>query len=909
LLHRILARLQDSILAAPWRVLAGTLAALLLALFLGSQVEFRTSRSELTPPDDPDQKRFDEFLRESGGASDLIACAEAAPGATKTPAELRAFSDRLAEGFRSAPEVARVFHKVDLEWFLDHGFHLAPPEMVRRAIASARGERETFDRLAALRGAADLNALLAERLEKGLSQGSAPPDEEEAASGVGYLKTFLELERRFLEDPAGLALELESEPPLVSLAGNRPEIASRGYLSTRDGKTLFLMISPRDLDDALPAQQKLVSAMQARAAAIVASNPGFKVAFTGETATTVEEMEVVQRDTLFTSLISAAGVTLLTLLVFRWKSHALLVLAALAVGVAWAFGAVRLELGYLNLITSSFISTLVGLGIAYGIHPVSEYELQGAHTVDPAGAIRKAYHATGAAVTVGAVTTSAAFLSILLMKFRGFAELGLVAGVGVLLCLVAALVPLPALLLVYGRWRHGRDRAGRSVSAGAAVDRLWVERGAGLVLSHPRTTTAVALALTAALGWAAWGVGFDPGILSLLPRNSESVRYQNRMILDSDLSPNFVVAAADDLDGLRQVTARAEAEPSVERVESVLQLVPADPEASKGAVGELRDFLDGVRIPSSFEPIERAALAASLSRIERALAESADAAFGAGYGKLAAPLEEARKQAEEVRALVLAAPPGRERAWDEGQDRLVAWAGRALADLKRAARSEPPVPEGLPPEIREHLISSGGRYLAYVYPKGDVFEPAFLDTFVAAARRISPEAAGFPIVFRSMTGRITSGFHQAAAAAGILVLILLFLKFRNARDMLLALVPKVMGVIWMMGGMRLLGLSYNFANLVAIPLILGVGIDTGVHVVHRMRLEAENGMTVVLQHTGRAILIAGLTTMIGFGSLALASHRGLASLGTVLLLGLGSCVFTATIVLPNILVAFGLARR
>jgi predicted RND superfamily exporter protein len=109
--------------------------------------------------------------------------------------------------------------------------------------------------------------------------------------------------------------------------------------------------------------------------------------------------------------------------------------------------------------------------------------------------------------------------------------------------------------------------------------------------------------------------------------------------------------------------------------------------------------------------------------------------------------------------------------------------------------------------------------------------------------------------------------------------------------------------------MRLAGLSFNFANLVAIPLILGVGIDNGVHVMHRVRLEGREGMSVVLRHTGRAILIASLTTMIGFGSLALASHRGLASLGVVLLLGVGSCLVASMLVLPNLLVVLGLVRR
>jgi hypothetical protein len=121
--------------------------------------------------------------------------------------------------------------------------------------------------------------------------------------------------------------------------------------------------------------------------------------------------------------------------------------------------------------------------------------------------------------------------------------------------------------------------------------------------------------------------------------------------------------------------------------------------------------------------------------------------------------------------------------------------------------------------------------------------------------------------------------------------------------------PLAMGVVWMMGTMRLLQIPFNFANLVAVPLIIGVGIDNGVHVIHRIRFEGRAGMRVVLRHTGRAIFIASLTTMIGFGSLALASHRGLASLGLVLLLGVGACLITSTLVLPNLLVVLGLVER
>lgn len=909
MLRRIVARLQEGILARPGAVLLGSIVLTALGLLLGSGVEFRTSRSDLSPPDDPEQQRFARIAGSFEGHSDVIACLEAAPGAASDPEGLRSVADALAEAFRADPLVSQVFHRLDLAWFIDHSLWLAPPAALRRAVEAARGAGGVAETLASIPGLADLNLALAERIESQLASPGASPPAEGAAEALAPLTALLGAERRFLLDPEGVVSEVDSTPPLIVLAGNRPELTGRGYLATRDGRTLFLLVSPRSPDDSLPALRRLVGSLRERAAAVLGTHPGFHVAFTGEPATTVEEMEIVGRDTLKTSLVSAAGVVILTFLVFRWKPHALLVLTALGAGIAWSLGAVRLAPGYLNLITSSFISTLVGVGVAYGIHPVSEYELHGAHTVDPGEAVRRAYHATGAAVTVGAVTTSAAFFSILLMEFKGFAELGLVAGVGVLLCLVAALVTLPALIALYGSRRRRRDRAGHGGTATAFVDRLWVDRVAGRLCLFPRVTTVAALAVTALLAALALEVRFDTDLLGLLPRNAESVRYQERMIRESDLTPNFNVVVADDVAGLRELRNRAAAEPAIARFESALDLLPDDPEDARVAVAGAADLLDGIRLGESTRPVRRDALEGSLDRLARALAEASEAAFGGGFGEAAGALEAAREAADAARAAAQAAPEGAEARWSRGQESLLAWARRALDDLRRAARSGPPDPWSLPEETRARFVSSDGRLLAFLHPSGDVFDPPFLEAFSAASRRVSPEAAGFPLIFRSMSSRIVSGFRRAAVAAAVLVFLILLVDFRSLRDAALALAPLALGVVWMLGGMRLLGLSFNFANLVAVPLIIGVGIDNGVHVVHRVRMEGTEGIDLVLRHTGRAILIASFTTMIGFGALALASHRGIASLGTVLLLGVGACLVSATVVLPNLLVAIGLVRR
>ena len=906
MLHRLLSRMQSAVLAYPRRVIVVSMVLVAVSLALGAGVEFRTSRGELAPPDDPDQIRFEALRRQFFGATALIAAIEEAPGIEPDPDRLRAHADALAREFESDPLVEQVFHRIDLEWILQRGLHLVPPAALEAAVAFLEGDAGPIEAVAEVRDLADLNEVIAGRIEADVARAALP--EGDAAAGVERLAELLRAELRFIEAPRAVASGLERQPPLLALAAAEPRLVSRGYLATGDGRTLYLIVTRRDLDDSLPALRHFVGAMRQRAADLAARRPGFRVELTGEPATTVEEMGIVRRDTWLTTIVALIGVTVLALLVFRWKMHAVLLLAALAAGLAWAFGAVRLELGYLNVITSSFLPTLIGVGIAYGIHPISEYELEGAHTSDPIGAIRGAYHLTGAAVTVSAVTTATAFFAITQMEFRGFSELGLVAGVGVILCLVAALITLPALLAVFGRRRHRRDRAGRASSPTAAVDLFWDRHGAPLVCRLPRTVSVAALLLTAILGWTARDIGFDINILELLPSDAESVRSQKRMVMESNLSPAFNVVVADDLDGLRALRERAAREPTIDRMESVLTFLPEDPRRSSAALDRLRPLLDRVRLPRSARPLDRERCLASVRRLQSAIEQAAEAAFAAGLGELAGPLEAARGETEPLIAAIETAPAGAEAEWDAAQQMLLAWAERALDAMRKAAAAGPPTVDSLPASLRERFFAQDGRPLAFLQPAENVFETAFLEEYTAASRRVSPQAAGFPIMLHAMAHKITAGFYAALVIGGILVVLILLIDYRNLRDVALAILPLFLGVVWMLGAMRLIGMQFNFANLVVVPLIIGVGIDNGVHVVHRMRHEGERGMTVVLRHTGRAIIIAGLTTMTGFGSLALASHQGLASLGLSLLIGVGACVTTAIVVLPNVLVAAGWAK-
>ncbi len=894
--HQLLVRLQEALLGRPRAVVVATGLLAVIAVGLGLQVEFRTSRAELAPAGDPDQVRWEQILEEYKGSEALIVCVEAVDP-DRTPAEHRRFVDALARSMGSDPAVDHVFHRFDVGWFVDRWPHFVDAAAFEIVTSVAESERELLEVFGS-GNLARLNDAIASRISSGLARGMEA-DPRRARLVVDALVELLQRQRRFFESPeavsdAWAAISLES-------------LFADGYAATDDGSVLFALVIPRDVDDSLPARRGLIRNMRDKIDGISREFPGFAVGFTGTAAMSVEEMDTVRRDTWVTSAVAVFGVGLLTFFVFRWRSHAVLVLLALALGVLWSFGAVYIELGYLNLITSAFVSTLVGVGVAYGIHPVSEYEIAGAHTEDPRRTVAQAYRRTGAAVSTAGLTTSVAFFSILLMRFRGFAELGLVAGIGVLLCLLAAMVSLPAFLLLYGRWRHARDRKSRGERAG--IDRWWVETVTDGICRFPRATVTVALILTATCAWSATGMRFNTNILDLLPRDAESLRYQRKMILESDLSPVFNLVVAEDAADLARMEERALRESSIERFESALKFLPSGDPASTERIEVLRRLIAGIVLPEEFVPGDREALLESLRDLEESLDLAAEAAFTAGAADLAGPLERAREAAASSAAIVASADEVAVREWTAAMGVLADRGGEHVERLRAATDSAAPTAESLPPELRRRFFTATGRPLGLLYPVGSVFDPDELSEYVAASLRVSPDAIGFPFMFHKMSRRITAGFYRAVVAGAVLVLLILMLDLRSPRHALYAMFPLAIGLIWTLGLMRWLGFSFNFANLVAVPLIIGVGIDNGVHVVHRVRLEGRKGMRIVLRHTGRAILIASMTTMIGFGSLALASHRGLASLGTMLLLGVGSCFLASTIVLPNLLVVLGRVER
>ncbi len=897
MIRLMLTRAESLVLDYPRPVLLVATVLCAVSIWLGTGIEFLTSREELVPEGDASQARWNDLRAQFASAEPLILALEPS-AAGVTVDDLESAAGDIAERLGGEPLVRSVFYRIDFEWLADHALALAPASDIEQTLDTLE-RLFTVDETVTLTSWADLNERVAGAIEDSLLSGRILPADT-ASAAARRLLDLVEAERDFLVDPDGFVERLTPASRLLVSAERTGSLTSNGYLSTDDERVVFVLVNPASADSGLDAQRALVDAVRGAASSALADRPGIRYGLTGPAAMTVEEMNALGRDGRRTSLIAILGVLGISLLVFRRRRHAVLCLGTLAAGVVWSIGAVRLEIGSLNVITTALVPILIGMGIDYAVHPLSQYELERQQS-GRREAVRAMLRKTRAAVVASALTTAAAFACLLLMEFRGFSQLGLVTSVGVLLCLAAAMLVLPALLLLRGAPDHDGD------DGGAVVDQLWDTRAARWVCAAPRLVVALAIGLTTAAGLAASGVRLDSSLLELLPAGAESLRYLEIINDESALSHDFNLVVAEDLDQLRALRARADSSSTIRRFESILTFLPDEPSASEAVAARAHQLLATIEVDGAEFDGQR--LHRSLERLEPALADAADDAFVAGLAGAAGELETARQAAADALALTASADTGRLAAWDSAQGRLRVAVVAALKQLRRAAATPVPTRESLPPYVIDRFVTEHGLYVAYLFPGGDIYDTDFLREFNTASFRTAAGAIGFPVLFENHSAMITSGFGVAFMSAALMVFLVLLVDLRNVRHTIMALVPVFIGTIWMLGFMRASGLEFNFANLVAVPIVLGVGIDAGVHIVHRLRLEGADGIITAVTHTGRAILIASLTTMVGFGSLVFATHRGLASLGTLLLVGVGACTIAALIVLPNLLIVCGIARR
>jgi predicted RND superfamily exporter protein len=568
----------------------------------------------------------------------------------------------------------------------------------------------------------------------------------------------------------GVISRLPYEPASLAPFGIDP------YFVANDRKMAFLFVQPSDPDSSAATIAPFVAAVRERIRAARLDTDGVRAGFTGLPQYALDDRDIIQRDASRLSAVSFILVLALFALAFSEIYRPLLAAVALLVTSAIALGLIAIVPGHLTLVSACFFSALFGLGIDYGIHVVDRFEESLAEGIERREALVGAVRELGAGLTTGALTTAGAFFAMMFSGFRGFEELGLIGGSGILLALLVMTTLLPALLMLAG----GRRR-----------ERRLTERRLGRILAsiqHP--ALAAVLTVAALAGLLAGPPPFDGDYLNLEPKTSEAVRLEREMVRRSAFSPQFAA------------------------------------------------FL--VRTPR-----EAVALATKLRTLDTvgAVRSAAD-----------------------------------------------------LATLDVFARPIPAEREA----FRAGFQGKDGRLAVYAYPNGNIWEPAFESRFLGQMRALDPNVTGMPVLGRFMIDLSKRALRITAGLSALLVLLLVFIDLRSIAWSALAIVPTALGLAATLGAMRLLGIPFNPLNVMALPVVLGAAVDAGVHIVHRFRQE-KGDLFRTLAGTGRAVALCELTTIVGFVTLAFTAHRGLASFGITLTLGITFALVFSLLVLPSLL--------
>ena len=488
-------------------------------------------------------------------------------------------------------------------------------------------------------------------------------------------------------------------------------------------------------------------------------------------------------------------------------------------------------------------------------------------------ALRRTALGVGRPLAVAAGATAVGFFAFVPTAYSGVSDLGKIAGVGMLLALALNLTFLPALLtLLHPR---GRPEAA-SLPWAAAVDRFLLQRRAWVLGAMAVLAAMAALAVTR--------LQFDFNPVHLQDQKAESVQTLFDLMADPDTTPYTIKALEPSPAEARALAAKLERLPEVAQVLTLESMIPEDQSAKLDILADARSLLGPTLFPPVIKPPPAPADVLAAASTCAADMAKLGARGGRAAARLAAALRAALAHGDGVLPALAA--------------NLSDGIGRRLDDLRLALQAAPVSLATLPPEVRRDWIGRGGKWCVEIFPRGDARNNRVLGRFADAVRRVAPNATGDAVTIQESARTVTGAFATAGSVAAVAIAVLLLVVLRRLRDIVSVLVPLLLAGLLTLATTVLAGLPLNFANIITLPLLLGIGVAFDIYFV--MRWRACEG-SLLRSSTARAVLFSALTTGTAFGSLALSRAPGLAEMGKLLLIALAYTLLCTLFVLPALL--------
>ncbi|MCA9086328.1 MAG: MMPL family transporter [Planctomycetaceae bacterium] len=912
-----------------------------------SDLRLKASRSDLLAPD----ATWKDYSNAFGGDSDLVVVARTQ---TADPQLLQKVLDQLGERLKREPDTfSNVLYKLDQASLRSKALQFLTVDELQTAIRRVDGfspvlKNRQWDLLRIEK--------LADQLNRNAQSGSS------AESAVQYSDRLADSLNSFMTaGTGGEAVQMNTQ----GFKSPWPEIVEAGIEHTaQDTDLAYLMNDGRNVGmlHVMPSAQLIKAERISIAIDRLREHlreiegeyqkvaPELSLSVTGIPVLEHDELRRSGRDMINAALVALVAVGLLLAFGLRGLRHPMLVLIMLVLSMALTFGVATLAVGHLNVLSICFVAILIGLGVDFGIHFVTRYLFLRQELYEIQESLVLAGNSVGTGIMTSAATTAVAFGSAALTGFTGLQELGIITAAGIMICAWMTVSFLPALIAV----------SDESVE----VDELPVPRNGKMwrvaVVGFPTIAILLAAAGIGALGWQAasykdgavnWHVKYNSNLMQLQDENLRSVQAE-QTLANADNSLLYAVSVADSPEKAMVLRTQFAALPSVGRVTDLSSRLPAPPQGNqKQLIQTLASRLNDLPKSAPALPASNPeTVGLSLDRLYKTLRQSTSL--------------EAHRAADHLDQFLnrLAALPASQQTAviDAYQNLMVSALLKDFYQVAQATSLDPVTLQDLPADWRSRYLRVDGDrqlHLIKVFPRASVWDDEALTSFVRDVRTVDPTVSGVPVKNYESAVRLWEcyqGISLYALAAIALFMLFDFLRpgqklltvvppllvvgfvgynamnregsfnlnmlvaiylamvafvaavfdIRNLRDTLLALVPPVGGGIMMLGIMALLGVDFNPLNLIALPLVFGLGVDGGIHLVHdyRRQLAESSEEYSPSGDTVNGVLLTSLTSIVGFGSLMVSAHRGLQSLGVVLAIGIACCLAVSLILIPPVLV-------
>lgn len=635
----------------------------------------------------------------------------------------------------------------------------------------------------------------------------------------------------------------------------------------------FVIVKPKldygALEPGAAASDDIRAAAQSLA---LDADHGVSVRLTGSVPMADEEFATLADGAALNGALTVAAVILVLWLALRSTRIMLAVILSLFVGLTITAAIGLAMVGTLNLISVAFAVLFVGIGVDFGIQFSVRYRQDRHDLGDLRASLTTAAGGVGMPLALAAAATAVGFYAFLPTDYRGVSELGLIAGTGMLIAFLISITLLPALLMILKPSGEAREVGYRSLEP---VDEF--------LARHRRAVLIVTALLVAAGLPLLQHVRFDFNPLNLRSDRVESVATMLDLMKDPATSPHTVDILAPSLDDANALAKRLDQLPEVARTVTLQSFVPERQDEKLAIIKDAAMLLSPTLNPVETRPNP------SDEETVAALNEASDAfveARGRGEGAILA------LRMATVLARLAAIEPSRRLAIAA---ELMAGLNIRLDQIRNALQPEPVTLATLPKDLTRDWVTEDGRARVEVAPKGDANHNATLRKFVLAVATIAPEATGDPILIQESADAVVRAFLEAGGFALASITVILFLALRRVTDVLVTLIPLLLAGVVTMELTVLLDLPLNFANIIALPLLLGVGVAFKIYYVLAWR----NGVTHLLASSlTRAVMFSALTTAAAFGSLWFSNHPGTSSMGELLSLSLLTTLAAAVLFQP-----------